>query len=377
MDRRTLLKSLGTGAVLHAAAPAIVRGAEVGDVVAGEGRRPGPVRLHRNEAALGPSAGVLAAIRDASANATSRYAGAEAAALCDALAAAHRVSRDEIVLGCGSSEILRMAAAAFAHRGKNIVVPLPSFDPFTDAAVATGAEAIAVWLTSIHAHDLDAMRAKVTADTALVYVCNPNNPTGTLTGRRDLERFIERLPSTTHVLVDEAYHHYAAAAPDYVSFIDRPIGDRRVIVTRTFSAIYGLAGLRVGYAVAAPDVANRLRAQELSEGVGALASIAAAAALGDVEHVRRSARLNADARQEFVNQANARMHRTIDSHANFVMLDTVRPAAHVVEHFRTNDMLIGGPVPGFPKHVRVSIGSADDMRAFWRVWDLMPRRMTM
>src|SRR6185503_9799312 len=100
MDRRTLLKSLGCGAVVHGAASGIVLGAEVGDVVARGVRRPGPVRLHRNEAALGPSPAVLAAIRDASASVTSRYADAEAAALCDALAAAHRVSRDEIVLGC-------------------------------------------------------------------------------------------------------------------------------------------------------------------------------------------------------------------------------------------------------------------------------------
>jgi histidinol-phosphate aminotransferase len=111
--------------------------------------------------------------------------------------------------------------------------------------------------------------------------------------------------------------------------------------------------------------------------VGALASIAAMAALGDVEHVRSSARLNADERQEFCNQANARMHRTIDSHANFVMLDTAGPAKAVVEHFQANHVLIGGSIPGFPKHVRVSIGSAGDMREFWRVWDLMPPRMTM
>jgi histidinol-phosphate aminotransferase len=129
--------------------------------------------------------------------------------------------------------------------------------------------------------------------------------------------------------------------------------------------------------LAAPDVAHRLRAQQLSEGMGALASIAAAAALGDAGHVRSSARLNADARQEFVNQANARMNRAIDSHANFVMLDADRPATRVVEHFRASDVLIGRPFPGFPKHVRVSMGSADDMRAFWRVRDLMPRRTTM
>jgi len=270
-----------------------------------------------------------------------------------------------------------MAAAAFAGHGKNVVVPVPSFAPMTSAAVAAGAEVLTVPLTNTHVHDLDAMRAKITAETGLVYICNPNNPTGTLTGRGDLERFIEGLPVTARVLIDEAYHHYAAAAPDYASFIDRPLDDPRVIVTRTFSAIHGLAGLRIGYAVASPETADSLKAHRLSEGVGTLASIAAAAALADVAHVRSAARLNADERQEFFNQANARMYRTIDSHANFVMLDTNGPAAEVVEHCRANHVLIAGPVPGFPKYVRVSIGSPDGMREFWRVWDLMPRRMTM
>src|SRR5262245_5209161 len=225
MNRRTLLKSLGTGAAVQAAVPALAR-ASVGG---GLGRRSGPVRLHRNENAAGPSAAVVEAICDASAIATSRYAETEAEVLRDALASAHRVAREQIVLGCGSGEILRMAASAFARLGTTVVVAVPSFDAMSDAAAASGADVISLPLTNEHAHDLDAMGAKVNADTALVYVCNPNNPTGTLTRRQDLERFIVALPSRTCVLLDEAYHHYVAPSPEYASFIDRPIGDDRVI----------------------------------------------------------------------------------------------------------------------------------------------------
>jgi histidinol-phosphate aminotransferase len=295
-----------------------------------------------------------------------RYPETEEAALRERLGALHRVPESNIVLGCGSTDIMRMAAAAFAGWGTNVIVAVPTFDALGDAASATGADLIEVPLTNSHAHDLDAMLAKVNGATRLVYVCNPNNPTGTLTRRRDLEQFVRALPAGVHVLIDEAYHHYAAVSSDYASFIDRPI-----------STIYGLAGLRIGYAVAGPEVAERLGAVRLPNGVSAVAAVAAVSALADVEHVRRSVKQNTDDRQEFFNQANARMLRTLDSQANFVMLDTERPGAAMVEHFRTNGVLVSGPTYGFPKSVRVSIGTADEMRTFWRVLDLLPRLPTM
>ena len=337
-----------------------------------EQRAAGPVRLHLNENAGGPSPSVVAAIRDLASRALHRYPEAEEAALSERLGVLHSVPVSNIVLGCGSTDIMRMAAASFAGRGTNVIVAVPTFDVLGEAASATGADLIEVPLTSSHAHDLDAMRAKVDGATRLVYICNPNNPTGTLTRRRDLEQFVSALPAGVHVLIDEAYHHYAADSSDYASFIDRPIGDSRVIVTRTFSTIHGLAGLRVGYAVAAAEVAGRLAAVRLPNGVSTVAAVAAVNALADVAHVRLSVKRNADDRQEFFNQANARMLRTVDSHANFVMLDTGRPGAAMVEHFRTNGVLVSGPSYGFPKSIRVSLGTVDDMRTFWRVLDLLP-----
>src|SRR4029077_16562198 len=143
---------------------------------------------------------------------------------------------------------------------------------------------------------------------------------------------------------------------------------------RSFSKIHGLGGLRVGYAIAAAQSARRLAAGRIPAGVNVGAARAAAAALDDQEYVRISARRNADDRQEFLNQANARMLRPIDSQTNFVLLDTARPAAAVGARFKKNDILLAEPFPGFEQHVRVSIGTPAEMREFWSIWDLMPIR---
>jgi histidinol-phosphate aminotransferase len=216
------------------------------------------------------------------------------------------------------------------------------------------------------------MLAHADASTGLIYVCNPNNPTGTLTPRRDLDAFIRRLPATITVLIDEAYHDYVGESSDYASFIDRPVDDGRVIVARSCSKIHALAGLRIGYAIAAPQTVRLLDAHRLTDGLNAVAVATALAALDDVEHVRVSAARNTDDRQEFFNQANARMLRWIDSRANFVLLHAAAPAVDVIEHFRKHEVLVGAPVPGFEKSIRVSLGTPAEMQEFWRLWDAMP-----
>jgi histidinol-phosphate aminotransferase len=271
-----------------------------------------------------------------------------------------------------------MAVDAFAGSRKRLIAAAPTFDAIGDAARRAGAEVLAVPLQRDCSHDLDAMLARSDASTGLVYLCNPHNPTGTLTPRRDLEHFIRRLPATISVLIDEAYHHYVAESSDYASFIDRPIDDDRVIVARTFSKIYGLAGLRIGYAIAAPQTARLLAAHRLRDDLNVVAATAAVAALDDVSHVRGSARRNTDDRQEFFNQANARMLKWIDSRTNFVLLHCARAAVDVIEHLEKHEILVGRPIPAFEKSIRVSLGTPAEMREFWRVWDLMPGHpMTM
>jgi histidinol-phosphate aminotransferase len=352
--------------------------AAVPSLAEGLTRPAGPLRLDRNENAYGPSSKAIAATLEAARTAASRDPEIEMESLRDAIARVHRVSSDRIVLGCGSTEILRMAADAFLGPGKTLVAAQPTFDVIGDCARRTGAGVVTVPLTRAYAHSLDAMIARTGSSTGVIFICNPNNPTGTPTGRRELEAFIRRVPDTTVVVIDEAYHHYAGDASEYASFIDRPIDDDRVIVTRTFSTVFGLAGLRVGYGVAAPQVARRLMACRLPQSVNVIAARAASAALDDREHVRLSVAQNIDDRQEFYNQCHARSLRPIDSCTNFVMMNTGGPGVEIIEHFRKNNVRIAPPIAGFDKFVRVSLGTPGEMAEFWRIWDLMPpRKMSM
>jgi len=362
ISRRTLLARLGAGAAIAVTAPRLG---------AGSARHGGTIRLNRNENAYGPSPQVIATMQEAASSAVSRYPGGEADALRRRIARFHGVAAEQVVLGCGSGEIVRMAIDAFVGPRRKIVAPAPTFEALGPYALHAGAEVVAVPLRRNFSHDLPAMTARIDAATGLVYICNPNNPTGTLTRRQDLAAFLDRLPSHVVVMIDEAYHDYVEASSDYASFIDRPV-DGRVIVTRSFSKIHGLAGMRVGYAVAPVHVARALESQQLFDGVNVVAARAAAAALDDREYVLTSATLNTNDRQEFLNHANARMLRSIDSAANFVLLNTGRPAAAVVEHFRTHGILVSGPVPRFDMYIRVSLGTPAEMREFWRAWDLMP-----
>jgi histidinol-phosphate aminotransferase len=270
---------------------------------------------------------------------------------------------------------------AFLKPGKKLVEAAPTFPALGKLAQTAGIEVADVPLNKRYGHDLPAMLSKVepsyatstsSSGTGLVYIVNPNNPTGTITPRKDIEAFIAKLPGGVTVLIDEAYHHFATPGADYESFLDRPIGDPRVIVARTFSKIYGLAGMRIGYAVASPEIAKRLAAGFPGWSVSVISARAASAALDDVEYVRLGLKRNADDRQEFMNQANARMLRCIDSQTNFVMMNPQRPADEVIAHLKQHNILIGPKYPALDKYVRVSLGKPEEMKIFWQAWDLMP-----
>lgn len=322
--------------------------------------------------AYGASGMTIAAMQQAL-SVASRYPDTGPDELREKIATLHGVGPEQVVLGCGSGDILRMAATAFTGPQMKLVLALPTFELVGQYAARAGATVIAVPLRRDYSHDLDAMLAQSDSSTGLVYICNPNNPTGSLTPRKDLNEFLDKLPASTHVVIDEAYHHYVEQSSDYASFIDRPVGDNRVIVARSFSKIYGLAGMRVGYAITSLRTASRLASCRLDGNVNVIAAKAAVAGLNDGEYVQRSSRININDRQEFLNHANARMLRTIESHTNFVMLNTEQSAREIVEHFRKNNILLAPPFAPLSRHVRISLGTPAEMREFWRVWDLMPR----
>ena len=371
-SRRDFLRSLGAGTaagVMHWPLTDHLRAARF------EPSRPGQddglIRLNSNENAYGSSPKVVEVMKS-SIGSANRYPRMEYKSLAERIATANRVKPEQVLIGCGSTEILRMAAFAFLGNGRHLIQASPTFEAIEHYARAAGSEAISVRLTSGFVHDLDAMLARATASTTLVYICNPNNPTATLTPRKDVENFITKLPASTFVIIDEAYHHYAGQSGMYASFIDRPLDDERVIVARTFSKVYGLAGLRLGYAVASPKIIERMRKFAIEDNINAIVTQAAGAALEDTDAIDAFIQRNTDDRQEFFNQAMARALKPIDSHANFVMMNTFHPADEVIEHFRKNNILIGRRFPPMDTYIRISLGRPEEMRAFWRTWDMLP-----
>jgi len=328
-------------------------------------------RLNSNENPYGPSSQVTEAIRAAVGNAN-RYARVEYPSLIEQVANVNHVKPEQVLLGCGSTEILRMAAFAFLSSAKTLIQGSPTFEAIEHYARAVDSQVISVSLTPKFSHDLDGMLVHAKSSSGLIYICNPNNPTASLTPRKDLEDFIDRLPSSMLVVIDEAYHHYAGESGMYASFIEHPLADKRVIVTRTFSKVYSLAGLRLGYAVASPETVQQMQRFATQDSINAIITRAASAALADSQALTESVQRNENDRQEFFNQAMARSVKPIDSHANFVMMNTFHPADDVIAHFRSNRILIGRRFSPMDTYIRISLGRPEEMQAFWKTWDTLP-----
>ena len=371
ISRRNLLRSLGASAAISATTRSL-HGLS-GLASSAPLQQPEPsarlIHLDKNENPYGPSGRVSTAIQSGLTMAN-RFPEAESDALVNRIAEFHSTPREQVILGCGSTEILRMCSSAFLGPGKRLAMATPGFEPMSQYAREAGADVQLVPLTKACAHDLSTMAQRLAGGTGLIYICNPHNPTGTLTPRKDVESLLHALPASTYVVIDEAYHHYVTPSASYASFIDRPLNDPRVIVTRTFSKIYGLAGMRIGYGIAAPQTAERIVTHRLLDGVNVGAARAARMALEADDHVKVCAQRNMDNRQEFFNQANARMLRWIDSQTNFVLLNTGQPAIDVAQTFRRNNVLLASGFQSMENYVRVTVGTAEEMKEFWRVWDL-------
>ena len=334
-----------------------------------------PIRLHRNESPYGPSEKTKEAMQNAFADAN-RYPGQELDDLRAAISALNGVRPEQITLGCGSGDLLRIAAETYCGPGKSLVMATPTFNLIAGFAGASGTEIKTVPLTKRYAHDLESMLESTDASTGLIYLCNPNNPTGSLTPKSDIESFLAKVPAGVSVLVDEAYHDYVSPTSAYATWLRRTASDPRLIVTRTLSKAYGLAGLRVGYAVASLETSKRLALRRLAMGVNVIAARAAIAAIAEQAYVKKIIARVANDRQEFYNQANARMLRCLDSMTNFVMLKTAMSGKQVAEHLKEKGILVAMEYPGFDNYIRVSLGLPGDMKEFWHAWDAsMPHGM--
>jgi histidinol-phosphate aminotransferase len=322
----------------------------------------GPIRLNANENPYGPCPKALAALRDCG-GAAARYPGAARAGMRESIARLHGVAPGQVVLGCGSSEILRMADAAFLAPDRKVVAAEPTFEAVLDYAKVTRAEPVKVPLTADFRHDLPAMAAACDRSTGLVYVCNPNNPTGTIVSGRELEAFLDRVPPSCVVLVDEAYHHLVDD-PSYRSALDIARGRENVVVARTFSKIYGMAGMRLGYAVGTE--ARMAAMDEYTSYANANEAVLAmaAASLSDEASVAERRRLLNDTRRWLCGELDRDRRRYIPSHVNFVMIDVGEDVVPVGEKFRARGILVGRKFPSLPNWLRVSIGTREQMTEF-------------
>lgn len=347
LSRRHFARLIGAGAAAAALAPSIVRAA-VPDA---------PVLLNGNENPLGPSPAALAAMAKALPQ-VYRYPWAQDGELEEAIARHHGVSTDEVLLGNGSSDILRLAAGAYA--GKKVVTAAPTFEVIAMHTRTFGGEVVAIPLDRNHAHDVERM-SEAAKNAGLVYICNPNNPTATITPKGQMRALLDRV--TAPVLVDEAYHHYATSS-DYESVAALVKTKPNLIVARTFSKVHALAGVRVGYALANRATIAALRAQQAFNVPSLLGCVAARAALLDEAHIARARKHNSETRSWMAKELAARNLSMLPSEANFVMIDMRSDVRPIIAGLREKGVRVGRPFPALPNHMRVTIGLAEEMERF-------------
>ncbi len=328
------------------------------------------IKLASNESPLGPSPKALAAAREAVAE-VHRYPDGNAFELKARLAAQHGVAPECITLGNGSNDVLALIAQAFLGPDRESVFSRHAFAVYpivTQAAgaVARVAPALGGDSGQPHGHDLAAMQSLIGERTRVVFVANPNNPTGTWVGEGALRRFIEQVPTDVLVVVDEAYFEYARALSDDIPDASRWLDEfPNLIVSRTFSKAYGLAGLRVGYALGHPDVADLLNRVRQPFNCNAVAQAAALAALDDAAHLERSIALNTEQLRLMEQELQRMGLAALPSAGNFLCFDVGGGAQSVNEGLLRAGVIVR-PVGGYelPGYLRVSVGLPEENRRF-------------
>jgi len=316
------------------------------------------VKLASNENPLGPSPKALAVLSEEAAT-LHRYPDGGAFRLREALADRWKVTPDHIILGNGSDEILGLLARTFLAPGDEAVMADHTFVIYNMEVTAAHGKAVRVPLKQWR-HDLPAMVDAITPRTRLLFLCNPNNPTGTMVSAGEVERLLARVPEDVIVVFDEAYFEYVRSAefPDSMAYVRQ---GRNAIVLRTFSKIYGLAGLRIGYGVTTSEITNFLNRVRPPFNANSIAQRAALAALSDDEHVAKSRAMNEVGMEQVVNGLRALGFAPIPSEANFVYVDVERDGRQVFDALLRQGIIIRH-IDG--RMVRVTIGQTEENQAF-------------
>src|SRR5262245_60573924 len=320
-------------------------------------------KLANNENGWGPSETVLKSMTDALKYAN-RY-GYPDGGIVEAIAAHHGVKPENVMIGAGSREILKAVNDTFLNAQKKVVGVDPTYDSVFRYATNSKADAIKVPLLKDYRMDIPGIIRATKMnyrDVGFVYICNPNNPTGNIIPKQEIERLLDSLPIDVPVLIDEAYHHYVASA-DYATSVPYVLEGRPVIVTRTFSKIAALAGMRLGYGLAPKELVEKMRSSG-SGGVNAIVKYAGVTALKDTAYENKIRQTTIALRNQATKGLAEWGYELIPSEANYFMVNVGRDVTPVIEEFRKRGVLVGRKFPPMNDWLRVSVGTEPEMARF-------------
>ena len=316
------------------------------------------VKLASNENPLGPSPKGMEAARKVLADAN-RYPDGGTLRLREKIAAMHEVSPDEIFIGLGSSEIIDVVARTLLGPGRIGLTAEGTYAPFSTAIRASGASLERVPLCGFK-FDLPELAHAITNATRVIYLANPNNPTGTAFGAEEFQRFLSQVPSDTLVVLDEAYIHYAER-PDMPQSVELFRLRKNLLILRTFSKVYGMAGMRIGYGIGQAPLVNAMNKLRTPFNVSGVAQAAAIAALDDHDHVRRCIEANRMERKRITEEVARLGLLPVKSETNFVFVET-GPEAKAISEELLREGVIVRPLAwmGFPEAIRISVGTTEE-----------------
>lgn len=318
----------------------------------------GSIKLASNENPLGPSPKAVAAVKKAL-EGLHRYPDGSGHFLAGALANKFGVEAAQVVLGNGSNELIELAVRTFVQPGDEVVSADPSFVVYTMITQAAGGVNVVVPCRD-NCHDLDAMAGRITEKTKIVFIANPNNPTGTMNTKAEMDRFMDRVPDSVLVALDEAYCEYVSR-PDYPDSPDYVKDGRNVLALRTFSKIYGLAGLRIGYGITTAAIAGLLNKVRQPFNTNALGQIGALAALGDYKHVERSIALNNEGKKYLYQSFDRLGVAYLPTETNFILFETPLDGRELYNRLLRTGVIIR---PLGAKKLRVTIGLPEENQRF-------------
>jgi histidinol-phosphate aminotransferase len=297
--------------------------------------------------------------------------------IVDEIAKHHGVKPENILLTAGSGEVLDVVGTAFLPAGKKVLGVTPSYGSVYQHATSIKSEAITLPLDKDYRQNIPAMIKAANANAAqlgFVYLCNPNNPTGVVVTSKEVKQLLDGIPAGMPVLIDEAYHHFVDT-PEYATSVPYVLEGRPVIIARTFSKIAALAGMRLGYAIASKEMIDKMRPYSMGS-INALVKHGGVAALKDTASQASVKKMVIDLRKKTTSELNAYGYETIPSETNFFMVHIGREIQPVIQEFLAKKVQVGRPFPPMTQHMRVSIGTADEMARFMTAFkEIFPAKM--